>query len=234
MEESEPDSVDNSINVIRHKIFFVGDNMVGKTRIISRILNIEYYGEITMGVDFVSKKIRYRGQNIELQIWDANGSERTKGFLPSYIRSSSIVFVVYDISDKNSFDHVPSWINFIKIFNNPIIILCGNKIDLNRREVEKKEGEEYAKKEGVLFFEVSAKTDENIQLMFYTAVANLISFLESEINKGNLIEELLEENVIDNIQEGSNIQISNQKKENIINVNGKEEKVKIKKRRCGC
>ena len=234
MEESEQDSVDNSISAIRHKIFFIGDNNVGKTNIISRILNIEYYQEFTIGVDFVSKKIRYRGKNIELQIWDANGSERTKGLLSSYIRNSSIVFVVYDISSKYSFDHVPSWIKFIKSFNNPIIILCGNKNDLNFREVEKKEGEEYAKKEGVLFFEVSAETDENIQLMFYTAIANLLSFFEGEINKENLIEELLEENAIDNIQEGSNIQISNQKKENIINVNGKEETVKIKKRRCGC
>ena len=140
MEESEQDSVDNSISVIRHKIFFVGDNMVGKTRIIFRILNIEYHEHITLGTDLLSKKIRYRGQNIELQIWDTNGSERNKIFLPSYIRNSSIVFVVYDISYKNSFDHVPSWINFIKSLNNPIIILCGNKIDLNTRyrKVEKK------------------------------------------------------------------------------------------------
>ena len=88
MEESEQDSVDNSISVISHKIIFIGDNFVGKTRIITRIVNIEFYDQTTMGVDFVSKKIRYRGQNIKLQIWDTNGSEINKGFLPSYIRNS--------------------------------------------------------------------------------------------------------------------------------------------------
>jgi len=237
MEESQQDSVDNSISVTRHKIILVGDAGVGKTAIINRIVNNEFSDvyEMSIGVDFVSKNIRYRGQNIKLQIWDTAGQEKYKGLIPSYIRNSSIVFVVYDISSKNSFNHIPSWINFIKSIENSTIILCGNKSDLVTREVEKNEGEEYAKKEGFQFFEVSAKADENVKLMFYTAVANLPSFFEGETIKENLIKELLEENGVENIQEGSNVQISDQEKGNTMNVNGKTEiVVNQNKKGCGC
>ena len=71
--------------------------------------------------------------------------------------------------------------------------------------------------------------------MFYTAVANLPSFFEGEIIKENLIKELLEENGVENIQEGSNVQISDQEKGNTMNVNGKTEiVVNQNKKGCGC
>ena len=68
MEESQQDSVDNSISVTRHKIILVGDAGVGKTSIINRIVNNEFSDvyEMSIGVDFVSKNIRFRGQNIKL------------------------------------------------------------------------------------------------------------------------------------------------------------------------
>ena len=142
MEESPDDSVDNSISVIRHKIIFVGDAGVGKTSIINRIVDnpfSETY-EMSIGVDFMSKNLRYKGQNIKLQIWDSAGQEKYKGLIPSYVRNSSVVFVVYDISSKTSFKNVSSWISFIKSIENTTIILCANKIDLSTREVQKSEG----------------------------------------------------------------------------------------------
>ena len=100
MEESKDDSVDNSISVTRHKIIFVGDAGVGKTCIINRIVDNPFSDayEMSIGVDFMSNNIRYHGQNIKLQIWDSAGQEKYKGLIPSYVRNSSIVFVVYDVS----------------------------------------------------------------------------------------------------------------------------------------
>ena len=234
MEESHDDSVDNSISVTRHKIIFVGDAGVGKTSIINRIVDnpfSEAY-EMSIGVDFMSKNLRYRGQNIKLQIWDSAGQEKYKGLIPSYVRNSSIVFIVYDISSKTSFKNVSSWISFIKSIENTTIILCANKIDLTTREVQRSEGEQFAKKEGFSFFEVSAKTNENVKSMFYTVIADLPTFAEGENNKESLIKELQEENGVENVQEGANVQNNNQGN---INVNGKTKTVVPKKKKgCGC
>ena len=185
MEESHEDSVDNSISVTRHKIIFVGDAGVGKTSIINRIVDnpfSEAY-EMSIGVDFMSKNLRFHGQNLKLQIWDSAGQEKYRGLIPSYIRNSSIVFVVYDVTSKTSFNNIPSWISFIKSIENTTIVLCGNKIDLTTREVQQNEGEQFAKKEGISFFEVSAKTNQNIKLMFYTAVSDLPTFGEGATSK---------------------------------------------------
>ena len=237
MEESHEDSVDNSISVTRHKIIFVGDAGVGKTCIINRIVDnpfSETY-EMSIGVDFMSKNLRYHGQNIKLQIWDSAGQEKYKGLIPSYVRNSSIVFVVYDVSSKSSFNNVSSWINFIKSIENTTIILCGNKIDLTTREVQSYEGQQFAQKEGISFFEVSAKTNENVKLMFYIAVADLPTFAEGATNKENLIKELQEENGVENVQGGNNPNDPNPAGNGGINVNGQENVVpKKNKRNCGC
>ena len=236
MEESHDDSVDNSISVTRHKIIFVGDAGVGKTSIINRIVDnpfSESY-EMSIGVDFMSKNLRYHGQNIKLQIWDSAGQEKYKGLIPSYVRNSSIVFVVYDVSSKSSFNNVSSWISFIKSIENTTIILCGNKIDLTTREVQKNEGEQFAEKEGIPFFEVSAKSNENVKLMFYSAVSDLPTFADGASNKDNLIKELQEENGVENIQEGNNAQASTPQEGNTMNVNGQTQTVQKKKKGCGC
>ena len=233
MEESHEDSVDNSISVTRHKIIFVGDAVVGKTSIINRIVDNPFSDayEMSIGVDFVSKNLKYRGQNIKLQIWDSAGQEKYKGLIPSYVRNSSIVFIVYDISSKTSFNNVSSWISFIKSIENTKIILCANKTDLNR-EVQKSEGEQFAQKEGISFFEVCAKTNENIKSMFYTVIADLPTFAEGAQYKESLIKELQEENGVENIQEGANIQNNNQGN---MNVNGNTRAVIQKKKKgCGC
>ena len=237
--DSHEDSVDNSVSVTRHKIIFVGDAGVGKTTIISRIMDNPFSDsyEPSIGVDFMSKNIKFRGQNIKLQMWDTAGQEKYKGLIPSYVRNSSIVFVVYDISSKVSFDNIPKWINFIKTIENTTLVLCGNKIDLSNREVQKNEGAELAQKEGIAFFEVSAKTDENIKNMFYNVVADLPSFAEANGNKEALIKELLQENGVENAQEGVTGNIAQNTPANQMNVNGVQQPVSPaggKKKGCGC
>ena len=169
-------------------------------------------------------------------MWDTAGQEKFRGLIPSYVRNASIVFVVYDISVKTSFDNIPKWINFIKTIENTTLVLCGNKIDLNR-EVNKEEGEELAKKEGIQFFEVSAKTNENIKNMFYNVVVDLPTFAENNANKENLIQELMQENGVENEVGGIQPNGPTQKAEDKINVNGKQQNVEptnSQKKKCGC
>jgi Ras-related protein Rab-6A len=234
-QESHEDSVDNSISVTRHKIIFVGDAATGKTSIINRIIDNPFNDtyEVSIGIDFMSKNIRFRGQNIKIQIWDSAGQEKYKGLIPSYVRNSSIVFIVYDISNRSSFDNIPNWISFVKNIEKTTMILCGNKNDLDR-DVNKNEAEELAKREGLLFFECSAKTNENIKNMFYSSIAGLSTFgIYDQQEKENLIRELLEENGGEDFQEGGvNQDLVNQPPTKM-NINGEVPNIN-KKRSCGC
>ena len=233
-QESHEDSVDNSISVTRHKIIFVGDACTGKTSIINRIIDNPFNDtyEVSIGIDFMSKNIRFRGQNIKIQIWDSAGQEKYKGLIPSYVRNSSIVFIVYDVSHRDSFDNVGNWISFVKNIEKTTMILCGNKIDLSR-EVETSEGEELAKREGLLFFECSAKTNENIKNMFFSSIAILPTFgIYDESEKENLIRELLEENGGGDYQEGGGNQELIIQPPAQVNDNG--EFTSGKKRKCAC
>ena len=237
-QDSKDDSEGDSVSVTRHKIIFIGDAGVGKTTIISRIMDNpfnEVY-EPSIGVDFMSKIIKYRGQNIKLQIWDTAGQEKYKGLIPSYVRNSSIVFLIYDISVKSSFDNIPNWITFIRSIENTTLVLCGNKKKKKKREVTKEEGEALAQKEGIAFYEMSAKSGEGIKNMFYNAVSDLTVFAENN-NKESLIKELMEENGVENAVEGIKPQEVQQAPAQNINVNGQVQQVQTNKKKvkkCGC
>ncbi len=234
-QDSHEDSVDNSISVTRHKVIFIGDENTGKTSIINRIIDNPFNDtyEVSIGIDFMSKNIRFRGQNIKIQIWDSAGQEKYKGLIPSYVRNSSIVFIVYDISSRTSFENVQNWISFVKNIEKTTMILCGNKTDLNR-EVETKEGEEVAEREGIKFFECSAKTNENIKYMFYASIAGLPTFgIIDESEKENLVKELLEENGGEENQEGGNENLVKQPAAQL-NVNGEVISGSGRRRKCGC
>jgi Ras-related protein Rab-6A len=236
-QESHEDSVDNSISVTRHKIIFVGDASTGKTSIINRIIDNPFNEtyEVSIGIDFMSKNIRFRGQNIKIQIWDSAGQEKYKGLIPSYVRNSSIVFIVYDISNRSSFDNVPNWISFVQNIEKSTIVLCGNKTDLSR-QVERSEAEELCKKEGLQLFECSAKTNENIKKMFYSSIAGLPTFgVYDNSEKDSLISELLEENCGEEFKgSGTTAALSNQP-QGVMNVNGEiSNGQNLKKKKCGC
>ena len=233
-QESHEDSVDNSISVTRHKIIFVGDASTGKTSIINRIIDNPFNDnyEVSIGIDFMSKNIRFRGQNIKIQIWDSAGQEKYKGLIPSYVRNSSIVFIVYDVSNRSSFDNVPNWISFVKNIEKTKMILVGNKTDL-QREVQTNEGEEISKNEEMLFFECSAKSNDNIKNLFYSSIAGLPTFgVFEDAEKENLIKELLEENGEEDSQkEGPSVDLVKQPK---LNVDGGMQNGKNRRRKCGC
>ena len=177
------------------EVLFVGDAGVGKTQIIKNFLEEKFSDvyKLTTGVDDTSKDIIIRGTKRRLQMFDCSGQEKYKGIISSYVKGSSIVFLIYDVTSKSSFDNIPTWISFIKSHGSPTLVLCGNKIDLEKREVTKEEGEALAQKEGIGFYEVSAKMEKKIKNMFYSVVDLLISN-GCKLTKENLEKELLQEN----------------------------------------
>lgn len=89
-------------NLLRFKTVFIGDVAVGKTSIVCRLNESKFREnyEPSIGVDFSSKSIKFRGKTIKFQIWDSAGQEKYKSLIPSYIKGSSIVFIVFDVTSK--------------------------------------------------------------------------------------------------------------------------------------
>ena len=194
-------SVDVSYLVNRQKIIFIGDVSVGKTSIINVLMgqkfNNEY--EASIGVDFFSKTIKYKGKTIKLQIWDSAGQEKFRSLIPNYIRGSSLVFIVYDISSRKSFESLQNWIDFVNNIENSNIVILGNKIDLdNKREVTTEEGQKFCEEKNYEFFEVSAKEDNNLNNMLFNSVASLPFFISINTDgatKEQIVDNLIKENL---------------------------------------
>ena len=154
------------------KYIIVGNASVGKSCILNQFLNNRFTDEyeITVGVEFGGKTIQLQDNSkIKLQIWDTAGQENFKAITRAYYRSAAIALVVYDITSRESFDQVESWLEECKINGNQemTIILVGNKIDLeSERVVSFEEGKQFAEKNSMMFFECSAKQGKNINDIF--------------------------------------------------------------------
>jgi Ras-related protein Rab-6A len=126
-------------------------------------------------------------RTVRLQLWDTAGQERFRSLIPSYIRDSSVAVVVYDISNAKSFQNTRKWIDDVRgeRGNDVIIVLVGNKTDLNdKREVTTAQGEEEAKKNGLMFIETSAKVGHNVKQLF-RRIAQALPGMEGEANQQN-------------------------------------------------
>jgi len=217
-------SMDLSYQMSRQKIIFTGDSGVGKTSIINSIMGQKFSPEYepSIGVDFFSKTIRYKGRLIKLQIWDSAGQEKFRSLIPNYIRGSSLIFLIFDVSKKESFQHLNEWIDFITNIEKGNIVIVGNKIDLKENiEVTKEEAEKYCSEKKYEYFEVSAKEGTNINNLLYTSVASLPIFnsLNVEgISKENLVETLLQEN-LDSFRYQNNTTSTNENGNNTNNNN---------------
>jgi Ras-related protein Rab-6A len=224
-------NIDTSYQINKQKLILIGDVAVGKTSIINSILGQKFNDEYepSIGVDFFSKTIKYKGKSIKLQIWDSAGQEKFRSLIPNYIRGASLIILVYDITNKSSFNNLNSWIEFINNYESTNIIICGNKIDLkDKREVSYEEGEKFSEEKKMDFFEISAKEETNLLNMLFSSVASLpfFSTLNNEIkSKEELINDLEKEN-IDNLNnnEDETLGIGNEAKDKKLNVIGKEKK----------
>ena len=165
-------------NNLLSKIVVIGDVNVGKTNIIRRIMGEEFREmEATIGVEFMYINIKDIDKDdpkktMSIQIWDTSGAERYKAITTTHIRGADGAYIVYDISNESSFNHINYWYNCIKdaADKDIIIYLIGNKSDLvyeEGRAVKKSDAIEFANKYNLQGYEeCSAKNNENIKQTF--------------------------------------------------------------------
>jgi len=168
----------------KFKLVFLGEQSVGKTSLITRFMydSFDSTYQATIGIDFLSKTMYLEDRTVRLQLWDTAGQERFRSLIPSYIRDSSVAVVVYDITSQKSFQQTRKWVDDVRgeRGSDVIIVLVGNKTDLNdKREVTAQQGEEEAKKHGLLFIETSAKVGHNVKALF-KRIAQALPGMEGE------------------------------------------------------
>jgi Ras-related protein Rab-1A len=174
------------------KIILIGDSGIGKSAILFRFAD-DIYNESyisTIGVDFKIKTIFINGKVTKLQIWDTAGQERFRTITTSYYRGSHIIFLCYDITDRESFNNLEMWEKEIKKYGSPNVkvVLCGTKNDLsNKRQISYEEGKNYASKHNYDFYETSAKNNQGIDELFEKSSELLMNDFLIQLNKKNKI-----------------------------------------------
>eukprot|EP01130_Rhizamoeba_saxonica_P000342 TRINITY_DN1030_c0_g4_i1.p1 TRINITY_DN1030_c0_g4~~TRINITY_DN1030_c0_g4_i1.p1 ORF type:complete len:218 (+),score=45.85 TRINITY_DN1030_c0_g4_i1:89-655(+) len=172
------------------KYIIVGDTAVGKSCLLVQFTDkrFESQHDLTIGVEFGSRTITVDSNQVKLQIWDTAGQEKFRSITRSYYRGAACAFLVYDITRRETFDNLNTWLEDCLKYKLPdseiVIMVIGNKMDLEaERAVTRDEGESFANKHGLGFMETSAKTAEGVDEMFFRTAKEIYEKYErGEIN----------------------------------------------------
>ena len=169
------------------KIVVVGDSGVGKTNLIKRFITNEFSENFkaTIGVEFMSKTYKINKHLFKIEIWDTAGQERYKSITAVYYKGAKGGLIVYDTTDKNTFDNIDKWLTEIKDKTSKDIklMLIGNKIDLkDYRDVQNEEALEKAKTLGIPIMETSALDATNVKEAFYDLLKEIYKDMKDKIN----------------------------------------------------
>ncbi|EJC98783.1 ras-domain-containing protein [Fomitiporia mediterranea MF3/22] len=154
------------------KLVLLGESAVGKSSLVLRFVKDQFddYRESTIGAAFLTQTVSLEdGSTVKFEIWDTAGQERYKSLAPMYYRNANCAVVVYDITQSASLEKAKTWIRELQRQADPsiVIALCGNKVDLEeRRQVLQEEAQNYAKEEGLMWGETSAKTGLGVNDIF--------------------------------------------------------------------
>eukprot|EP00659_Diplonema_papillatum_P002025 gene2025-biopygen1991 len=153
------------------KYIIIGDMGVGKSCLLHQFTDKKFLTDSphTIGVEFGTRVVDVGDKTIKLQIWDTAGQERFRAVTRSYYRGAAGAILVYDITRRQTFNHITSWLQDARDLTNPqtVMMLIGNKQDMDQsREVSFEEAQKFATEHGLLFHECSAKTGLNVEEAF--------------------------------------------------------------------
>lgn len=176
------------------KLIIIGDTNTGKSCLLRYFLEKKFrkstQANHTIGVEFGSKLITVRGKQVKLQIWDTAGQERFRAVTRSYYRGAIGCLLVYDITSRESFNHVVSWLTEARSLarSDISLVVVGNKADLGaHREVSTLEASRFAQENELLYMETSAKTGESVEEAFLKVASTIMNKItDGTINPASL------------------------------------------------
>ncbi|KXN91537.1 Ras-related protein Rab-18 [Leucoagaricus sp. SymC.cos] len=169
---------------INVKLLLIGNSSVGKSCLLLRFSDEQWLPEdessATIGVDFRVHKMEVKGKRVKLSIWDTAGQERFRTITSSYYRGAQGIILVYDVSNRETFDALPRWYSELETYvsSSVVKILVGNKVDKPlqefSRQVTAAEGQQFAQRMNSLFLEASAKTAVGVTEVFTGVVEKIL------------------------------------------------------------
>ena len=171
-------------------LFILGNSSVGKTSFIHKYVKNDFKDSYnnTIGIDYCSRNMKLpTGEEFEIFFYDTAGQEKYKSISFNLIKKADGILLLYDISERSSFDAINQWIESIKNVkgDNFPIILIGNKCDLEERDITQIEGELFANEHGFSFEETSCKEGINIEESVQDLVLNILEKKKKENLKEN-------------------------------------------------
>ncbi|CCW70550.1 unnamed protein product [Phytomonas sp. Hart1] len=167
------------------KLIIVGDSGTGKSSLLNRFVKDSFFEDQTqtIGVEFGSKVVELDNRKVKLQIWDTAGQERYRSVTRSYYRGSMGCLIVYDVTDRATYESVPIWLEDVRRLSeiNVSIVLVGNKTDLineKPRAVSYIEAASYAQKNDLTFFETSAVLGDLVPESFLNVTKKAIQYFK--------------------------------------------------------
>ena len=160
------------------KLVVTGDSGVGKTSLVQQFTRpnntFDKIHQATIGVDFGIRiaDIKYDNQiyKIKSQIWDTAGQEAFRSIISSYYRNSAGIILVFDITNKKSFESISYWLSKIiaNVTEMPTIFLFFYKTDSdeNERQVSTSEAIEFAKIKNIEYMEITATNKDQVNKLF--------------------------------------------------------------------
>ena len=213
--------MDANIERKKFNVILLGEKSVGKTCLVQSLTGKEFNENqiATIGVDFVSRNATIDGKNFVFRIYDTGGQERYDSVATSILKTMNGFILVFSVDNEQSLEKISKWIENIEENvdrKEKVLILVGNKIDINRREVTNEEGMNFAKERNMKYFETSAKTGFGINEAFNQIFQDIYK-LDKEIKEN---------------QQKENVNQNDNQRNERIEINKKNHNKKLNKSKC--
>ena len=155
----------------KFNISILGESQVGKTSLAELLIGNSFNQNnlTTLGIENYYKDKEIDGNMYKFHMFDTAGQEKYKSVSASIIQIADGFVLVFDVSIKETLDLIDNWIKFIKKYTDikeKVIIIIGNKIDKEDRQVSEEEGRKYAESNNFKYFETSCKKNIGIEKAF--------------------------------------------------------------------
>ena len=169
------------------KMILLGQPGVGKTSLMARITrscDTPCY-QPTIGIDFGSTSTSiFDGPIIKTQIWDTAGQEYFAPIVRNYYQDIAAAIFIYDVGDYDSYIGIKHWMSELSAANRHPCkwVLVGNKIDKLHRKVSEETAREFANNNGMDYYEISVRKNDNVSLFFYDVVKSIYEGIDEAVN----------------------------------------------------